>query len=125
MPNMDHVFVLPEPAAMAAAPAPMVVLPSDDNSDLNIMLWSTNGFPEIANGAASVITPARQEMRTLMESFPSAPSVARLRELGVRSVVVVPERLGGTPYQAAATGPIDGLGITREQIGPDLLYRLG
>lgn len=125
LPNMDHVFVPPEPAAMAAAPAPVVVLPSDDNSDLNIMLWSTNGFPEIANGAASVITPARQEVRTLMESFPSAPSVARLRELGVRSVVVVPERLGGTPYQAAATGPVDGLGITREQIGPDLLYRLG
>jgi hypothetical protein len=122
---MDHVDMPDPPAALAAAQAPVMVLPSDDGIDLNVMLWSTNGFPEIANGASSVITPARQGLRDAMQSFPSQPSVAKLRELGIHSVVVVRARITGTPYQFALDGPIDGLGITRESIGPDLLYRIG
>jgi hypothetical protein len=109
---------------MAAAPAPLVVLPFDDSSDLNVMLWSTNGFPAMANGASSVITPIRQELRELMRSFPSQPGVARLRELGIRSVVVVRERAVGSPYEAALHGSIDGLGITRRLVGSDLLYSI-
>ena len=125
MPKMDHVEVPPVPAAMAAAEGPMVVLPSDEGTDLNVMLWSTNGFPTITNGTASVVTPARQELRDLMTTFPSAGSVARLRELGIRSVVVVRERVVNTPYVNALAAPIDGLGITREDVGQDVLYRLG
>ena len=121
---MDHIRVPPAPAAMSAAAGPMIVLPFDDSSDLNIMLWSTEGFPVIANGTSSVITPARQQLRDLMQSFPNAPTVARLRELGIRSVVVVRERITGTPYAAAVDGPIDNLGITREPVGPDLLYTI-
>ena len=124
LPKMDHIRLPAAPAAMAAGPAPLVVLPSDESTDLNAMLWSTNGFPVMANGASSIVTPARQEVRDLMRSFPSAPSVARLRELGIRSVVVVRERVGGTPYEAALYGSIDGLGITRQSIGPDLLYTI-
>ena len=124
LPKMDHVPVPPAPAAMAAAPAPLIVLPTDDGTDLNVMLWSTNGFPVMANGASSVVTPARQELRDLMQSFPSQPSVARLRQLGIRGVVVVSARIAGTSYEAALTSPIDGLGITRQQIGPDLLYTI-
>jgi hypothetical protein len=51
--------------------------------------------------------------------------VAKLREVGIRSVVVVRNRINGTPYQAALSGPIDGLGIAREPIGPDVLYTIG
>jgi hypothetical protein len=101
------------------------VLPSDDSSDLNVMLWSTDGFPVMANGASSVITPVRQELRDLMRSFPSGPSVARLRELGIRGVVVVRERVVGSPYEAALHAPVDGLGITRQPVGADLLYTIG
>jgi hypothetical protein len=124
LPKMDHIAIAPEPAAMAAATGPLMVLPSDDGIDLTVMLWSSDGFPEMANGASSIITPARQELRDLMESFPSAPSVGRLRQLGIRSVVVVQARVTGTPYQAALDGPIDGLGITRRQCGADVLYTL-
>jgi hypothetical protein len=124
LPKMDHIPVPATPAAMAAAPGPIMVLPSDESIDLNIMLWSTDGFPMMANGASSVITPVRQELRDLMQSFPSVPSVTRLRELGIRSVVVLRDRTAGTPYQFALEGPVDGLGITRESIGPDLLYTL-
>jgi hypothetical protein len=125
LPKMDHVRVPAAPAALAAGPAPLMVLPSDDRTDLNVMLWSTDGFPVMANGASSVVTPVRQELRDLMRSFPSGPSVARLRELGIRSVVVVRERIPGSPYEAALNGPIDGLGITRRPIGTDLLYTIG
>jgi hypothetical protein len=124
LPKMDHIRVPPAPAAMAQAAAPLVVLPFDDSSDLNVMLWSTDGFPVMANGASSVVTPVRQELRDLMRSFPSQPSVARLRELGIRSVVVVRERAVGSPYEATLHGPIDGLGVTRRPIGPDLLYTI-
>jgi hypothetical protein len=102
----------------------LIVLPSDERTDLNVMLWSTNGFPEMVNGASSVVTPARQELRDLMRSFPSGPSVARLRTLGIRSVVVVRDRIVGTPYESALYAPIDGLGITKQSIGPDLLYTI-
>jgi len=124
LPKMDHIQVPVEPAAMAAAQAPLLVLPTDERTDLNVMLWSTNGFPELANGASSVVTPVRQEVRDLMQSFPSVASVVRLRELGIRSVVVVRDRIPGTPYETALTGTIDGLGITRQSIGPDLLYTI-
>jgi hypothetical protein len=125
LPKMDHIRVPPAPAAMAGAPAPLIVLPSDDSSDLNVMLWSTDGFPVMANGASSVVTPVRQELRDIMRTFPSQPSVTRLRELGIRSVVVVRERAVGSPYEAALHGPVDGLGLTRQPIGPDLLYTIG
>jgi hypothetical protein len=124
LPKMDHVPMPAAPAVMAAARAPLMVLPSDDGVDLNVMLWSTNGFPVMANGASSVVTPARQQLRDIMRTFPNAPSVAKLRELGIRSVVVVRDRLVNTPYQPALDAPIDGLGITRQSIGPDLLYTI-
>ena len=124
LPKMDHIQVPAPPAATAAGPAPLIVLPSDERTDLNVMLWSTNGFPEMVNGASSVVTPARQELRDLMRSFPSGPSVARLRTLGIRSVVVVRDRIVGTPYESALYAPIDGLGITKQSIGPDLLYTI-
>jgi len=124
LPKMDHIQVPAPPAATAAGPAPLMVLPSDERTDLNVMLWSTNGFPEMVNGASSVVTPARQELRDLMRSFPSGPSVARLRTLGIRSVVVVRDRIVGTPYESALYAPIDGLGITKQSIGPDLLYTI-
>ncbi|AGL19131.1 hypothetical protein [Actinoplanes sp. N902-109] len=124
LPAMDHVAVPAAPAALAAAPGPVMVLPSDDSIDLSIMLWSTAGFPSMANGASSIVTPVRQELRTLMQQFPSTASVTRLRALGIRSVVVLRDRVGGTPYQYALDGPVDGLGVTRRPIGADLLFTL-
>jgi hypothetical protein len=49
--------------------------------------------------------------------------VAYLRSVGVRTIVVLPDRAYGTPLQNAATMPIDGLGITRE-VHPDAVVFL-
>jgi hypothetical protein len=108
---------------MVAATAPLIVLPSDDGIDSNIMLWSTDGFPSMVNGVASYNPPGRQQVRDLMQTFPSAASLDLLHRLGIRSVVVLRDRVAGTPYQGALdvqTQP----GITRREIGPDILFTL-
>jgi hypothetical protein len=123
MPDMAHVAVPVEPAAMKAAPAPMMVLPSDDGVDSNVMLWSTDGFPTMVNGVASYTTPNHQAIRDVMQSFPSQPSLDLLRQWGIRSVVVVRDRVAGTPYEQtidAQSVP----GVTRQDIGPDVLFTL-
>jgi hypothetical protein len=123
--KMDHPVIPPEPAAMAAATAPMMVLPSDESIDLNIMLWSTAGFPVMVNGASSLTTPEHQQLRDLMTHFPDTASVDRLRGLGIRSVVVLRDRVPGTPYENTVNGQTAGLGVTRTEVGPDVLYTIG
>jgi hypothetical protein len=123
MPDMAHPEVPAEPAAMAAATAPILVLPSDEGVDNNILLWSTDRFPTMVNGAASYTTPGHQQIRDVMQTFPSPASLVWLRRLGIRSVVVVRDRLSGTPYGATLNAPAVP-GITRHDIGPDVLYTI-
>jgi hypothetical protein len=123
MPKLDHVPVPPAPAALAAAPAPLLVLPSDEGVDLHIQLWSTAGFPTMVNGAAGITTPDHQRIRDLMRSFPSRPATDRLRQLGVRSVVVLRDRVAGTPYEPVLRAETPA-GVTRRDIGADILYTL-
>lgn len=120
-----HPEVPPAPAAMARAAEPLLVLPSDGLLELNIMLWSTNGFPRIANGLSHFEPATQKRIRTATAAFPDAASVAFLRQIGIRSVVVLPDRLSGTPWDGVASRPVTGLGITREDVAGALLYRLG
>jgi hypothetical protein len=124
MPDMAHVATPPEPAAMKAATAPMMVLASDDGVDSNVMLWSTDGFPEMVNGVASYTTPNHQAIRDMMQTFPSQPSLDLLHRWGIRSVVVVRDRVAGTPYEPVlnVTGAP---GVTRQDIGSDVLFTIG
>jgi hypothetical protein len=124
LPKMDHVEIPAEPAAMAAAQGPLIVLPTDEGIDLNIQLWSTDRFPLMVNGTSSLLTPGQQAIRELMKSFPSADSVNQLRSIGIRSVVVLRDRVPGTPYEHALDVAPPGLGITRSDVGPDVLYTI-
>jgi hypothetical protein len=123
MPDMDHPDTPAPPAAFAQASAPLMVLPSDENVDTNVLLWSTDGFPLMVNGASGYIPPDHQGLRDLMQTFPSEPSLDRLRRLGIRSVVVVRDRIPGTPYEAVLFAPTPP-GVTRQDIGPDILYTI-
>ena len=123
MPKPDHAEVPAVPPALAEASAPLMVLPSDEISDLTVALWSTDGFPAMVNGGASITTPDHAAIRDLMRTFPDQASRDRLRAIGVRSVVVIRKRVEGTPYEPvlnAASVP----GVTRRDIGPDILYLL-
>jgi len=123
LPDLAHVPEPGEPAAMAAATAPFIVLPSDDGFDSTAMLWSTAGFPAMVNGVASYNTPDRQAVRDVMQSFPSPASLEQLRRFGIHSVVVLRDRVAGTPFEAAL-GVQTQPGVTRQEIGPDVLFKI-
>lgn len=119
-----HPVVPPPPAALRTAGEPVLVLPAGGTGDLLYMLWSTDGFPRVTNGLAGFEPVTQAQTRVATASFPDASSVAYLRGIGVRSVVAVPDRAAGTPWEGIAARPVDGLGVTREDIDGVLVYHL-
>jgi hypothetical protein len=105
-------------------PGPLLVLPSDPRFDPLVMLWSTDGFPALVNGLSGFVPESLTEIRSGTHTFPDADSIALLRRYGVRSVVVLPDRIADTPWAGADSAPIDGLGITRIVIDDAVVYRL-
>jgi len=87
-------------------------------------LWSTQGLPQIVNGTAGFTPRELDTLRAQTAGFPDAPSVAALRAIGVRSVLLDTTRVGGTPWQDAAARPVDGLGIGRREVGSTVLFDL-
>jgi hypothetical protein len=119
-----HPTVLPQPAALRDATGPLLVLPSDGTLEFSVMLWSTDGFPRIANGLAS-FTPATQaQTRAATATFPDAGSIAYLRQIGIRTVVVLPGYATGTPWQDVVNRPVDGLDVRREEIADAVVFRI-
>jgi hypothetical protein len=126
LPRIDHPAVPVGPsAAMAAAPGPMIVLPSDEGIDLNVLLWSTAGFPTMVNGTASINPARHQAIRDLLQRFPGPDCLAELRALGIRGVVVDRSRVVGTPYQALVDVSTAGTGVDRRDVGGAVVYSLG
>ncbi|MCX4472630.1 hypothetical protein OOK41_20355 [Micromonospora sp. NBC_01655] len=119
-----HPEVPRAPTALRSASAPLLVLPSDGLLELNIMLWSTDGFPQVANGLAGFVPTSQQRTREITAAFPDPASVAYLRQVGIRSVVVLPDRLAGTAWDGVPNRPVDGLGITRDEVDGALVYHL-
>jgi hypothetical protein len=115
---------VPEPPAdVSDIPAPQLWLPADlavDNR--RYLLWSTDGFPDIINGRSSVQPEFTQSVIDQMTAFPDADSVATLRRLGVRSVILDLKRAPGTDQADAAERSIAGLGLTEERRGDALIY---
>ncbi|MFF3867871.1 hypothetical protein [Micromonospora sp. NPDC001898] len=122
--STPHPVVPAQPAAMRSVDGPMLVLPSSQNLDQPVMLWSTSRFQDMVNGGSG-FTPVRQaEIRQAAESFPDQASVTYLRDLGVRNVVVLRDRIAGTPWATTIDTPVDALGITREEIEGAVVFRL-
>jgi hypothetical protein len=120
-----HVAVPPAPPALAAVTAPYLVLPLDREVDALALLWSTDHFADVANGTGGWIRPTEVERtRIALQRFPDEASVSYLRGIGVRTVVVLPDRAVGTPLEQAATVPVESLGLNRE-VHPDaVIFRL-
>ena len=106
--------VPPAPPTLSTVEAPYLVLPTHEVVDMNIMLWSTDRFAPTVNGGSGLVPAELRSVREAVATFPDAASVAHLHGIGVRSVVVLPGRAGGTPLAEAATMPIDGLPLTRQ-----------
>ncbi|HVF21361.1 MAG TPA: hypothetical protein VNA14_14125, partial [Mycobacteriales bacterium] len=112
------------PAELDRVAVPRVHLPSDFAHDTAYMYFSTEDFTPISNGSTSFVPPRLERLRQEMVTFPDAASVASLRELGLEAVVLHLDRAPGTPWAEAANKPIEGLGLTREELGPLVVYRL-
>jgi len=118
------------PAALATVQAPYLVLPTgvppgDTGGDADVLLWSTDRFGDLVNGAGPLVPAELARTRERVRTFPDAESVDYLRKLGVRTVVLLPDRVKGTPWERAAEVPVEALGITR-QAGPQaVVFQLG
>jgi hypothetical protein len=119
-----HWAVATAPVRVANLPAPIMFLPSDQIGDYHLMLWSTDGFPTLANGNSGFNPPAQEQLRKATKTFPDAASVAALRAAGVRTVVLVRSRAVGTALAHAADRSIAGLGIGRTDLGDAVVYEL-
>ncbi|MBJ7458063.1 MAG: hypothetical protein JHD02_02630 [Thermoleophilaceae bacterium] len=115
----------PEPAgAQAAIAAPQLHLPITIAANRRYVYWSTDGFPKIVNGRASIDPTSFSELTAEVSGFPDQRSVAALKTLGVRSVVLHPYLLVGTRWHDAAVKPTRGLGISRRVQGDLVIYDL-
>jgi hypothetical protein len=63
-------------------------------------------------------------MREGTYAFPDAASVELLRGYGVTTVVVLRDRIAGTPWAKAADASVDGLDITRRELESAVIYSL-
>jgi hypothetical protein len=109
-----HPAVPPAPAGLAAAAPPLLQLPLEADDNRRYLLWSTDGFPRMVNGRSSTIPPAFAALGPRIAGFPDVASVARLRALGVRTVVLHIERLAETPWAGWRERPWRPLGLSRE-----------
>ncbi|SBV28919.1 PT repeat [Micromonospora krabiensis] len=122
--STPHPVVPSQPAAMRLVDGPMLVLPSNQSLDQHVMLWSTTHFQDVVNGGSGFTPRQLDDVRRVTQSFPDQTSVEYLRTLGVRNVVLLRDQLAGTPWEITVDSPVDFLGITREEIGDAVVYRL-
>jgi len=119
-----HPMVPLQPAVMRTVDGPMLVLPSSQALDQPVMLWSTSRFQDMVNGGSGFTPRSQAQIRDASVRFPDPLSIDYLRQLGVKNVVVLPGRLAGTPWEGILDRPIDGLGVTREEVDGAVVYRL-
>jgi hypothetical protein len=133
--TMPDPSVPPVPPGVAGAAGPQLHLPTNAAFDRVYMLWSTDGFPKIANGTATFGIQSLDDLRTAMGAFPDRKTVAELRRMGIRTVFLhtkledfpIPrkhQRKHPSDTRAAARRPVTGLPVTRTRIGPTIRYDL-
>jgi hypothetical protein len=120
-----HPTVPPEPAGQRGLAAPQLHVPMSREGNRRYELWSTAGFPRIVNGRASFQPALTTAIAVDVAGFPDARSVARLRALGVRTVVLHPGLAAGTSWAGAERKPLAaGLGLVRERRGSVVVFHV-
>jgi hypothetical protein len=119
-----HPIVPQQPEVMRTAQGPVLVLPSNQFVDQHAMLWSTSRFQPLVNGGSGFTPRQLAEVREVTATFPDQHSVNYLRDLGVKTVVVLRDRIAGTPLAATVYQPLDELGIEREEDLETIVFRL-
>lgn len=121
---LAHPRVPPPPVAVPLEAAPQLHLPAGFGDDLVYSYWSTAGFPKTVNGAGGFDPIPYDRLRATVGGFPDARSVTALHALGVRSVLLHPERAQGTSWESAESRSIAGLALTRHDVDGVVVFRL-
>lgn len=112
------------PRGAAGIAQPQLHLPVTIAANRRFVYWSTDGFPKIVNGRASIDPVYLTRLTRAVRGFPDARSLAALRRAGVRSVVLHPYLLPGTTWARAAQRSTAGLGISRRLSGDLVVYEI-
>ncbi|MFT4048687.1 MAG: hypothetical protein QM648_02475 [Solirubrobacterales bacterium] len=112
------------PAGYVAIAEPQLHLPITIAANRRYVYWSTDGFPKIVNGRASIDPTSFTQLTAEVSGFPDRESIAALRRLEVSTVVLHPYLLIGTRWAGAAEKPISGLGVSRRVQGDLVVYEL-
>ena len=123
--TVEQTPLRPAPAiALAELAQPVMVLPSEDEFDEQVMRWSTAGFPEVVNGVSGFPTAEQTELREAAARLPDPIALERLRRSGVRTLVLLNDVLPGSRYAGAAlAGQLPGVVV--EPRGEVTLVHLG
>ncbi len=73
----------------------------------HVMLWSTTRFQQVTNGGSGFTPQLTEQIRQSSATFPDQPSVDYLRGVGVKTVVVLRDRIGGTDLETRIDLPVD------------------
>jgi hypothetical protein len=112
------------PPGQLGQPSPQLHLPVRARREYDYILWSTEGFPRIVNGTSGFPPRFLRRLALQERGFPSRASVARLRSLGVRTVILHPGYVAGTPRSTWPRRSVKGLGVTRHRRGGVVVYSL-
>jgi hypothetical protein len=124
MSSAPHPAVPRSPVVLRSVRAPVLVLPSRPTSDVLAMLWSTRGFYRLGNGVSSFLPNRYVALTQATATFPDRTSIAYLRMIGFRSVVMPLPVAHGTPWEAAAHRSIEGLPVRREASTDGVVFTL-
>ncbi|GIG71055.1 hypothetical protein [Phytomonospora endophytica] len=120
-----HPTVPTAPAALISAQGPMLVLPASRADDAQTMLWSTQGFPQLANGTATFVPRTQDRIFDVAVSFPQANAVSALRALGVKTVVVQRNKIAGTSWQHVLDFPPTDPSVSVNDLGEVVVFTIG
>jgi hypothetical protein len=111
------------PWDMRALQGPVLVIPSQPLVDYQIMLWSVDGWPVMANGSSGFDPTWLEEFRATQKGFPDAYSVHDIQARGIKTVVVLKGWVSEA-QKAALERKVDDLGITKIYDGEVAIYRI-
>ncbi len=89
----------PEPFVFAEVPVPRATGPLE-RQQTGAMLHSTVHWQRTVHGYSGIRRPLHEELYRVLHGFPDKASVASLRGLGVRYIVVHTEQYAGSAWQA-------------------------
>jgi hypothetical protein len=102
---------------------PVLILPLKTYLDNLALVSTTDAFPRMPNGASGIVPASQDRIVSATRGFPDAASVAYLRLMGIRTVIVLAGKPDLDGHVIDVAKPIDGLGITRTVAHiPDTAY---